>query len=149
MSGRTSDEQQIANLVFRYAELVDAGQFDEVGALFAEATYVGLPGTEVARLMRGLVITYDDGTPRTRHVTTNLIIEIADEATATARSSFTVHQAVDGLALQPIVIGRYADTFAKRESGWVFTERQINMDLVGDMSRHLRRPPTPSHLASP
>jgi hypothetical protein len=45
----------------------------------------------------------DDGTPRTKHVTTNITINVDDAAgTATSRAYFTVLQALPGLALQPI-----------------------------------------------
>jgi hypothetical protein len=85
------------------------------------------------------VILYEDGTPRTKHVITNLVIELApDGATATARSYFTVLQATDGLALQPIIAGRYHDAFARDEGTWRFSERVIHPDLQGDLSRHMR-----------
>ena len=56
---------------------------------------------------------YADGTPRTKHVTTNLVID-ADEAagTATARSYFTVLQQVDDHPLEIVIAGRYHDRFA-------------------------------------
>jgi 3-phenylpropionate/cinnamic acid dioxygenase small subunit len=147
MAWCTSDEQQISNLIFRYAELVDAGRFDDVGALFEHSTYATRPGAEVAGMMKAFVIVYPDGTPKTRHVTTNVMIEL-DEAgtTAASRSSFTVHQAAPGLSLQVIVIGRYADRLEKVDGTWRFSERAITMDLIGDMSHHLRRPPPPTHL---
>jgi hypothetical protein len=55
-----------------------------------------------------LAILYDDGTPRTHHVTTNVIVDVVELAgTVTARSSVTVLQAVSDLPLQPIAAGRY------------------------------------------
>jgi 3-phenylpropionate/cinnamic acid dioxygenase small subunit len=145
MAAETSDEQQIANLVYRYADLVDAGQFEEVGAMFRNGTYATLSGDQIAKGIRSAVISYADGTPRTRHVTTNLSINI-DGSAAAASSTFVVHQAAPGLALQVIVIGRYDDRFECVDGAWRFTERSIRMDLIGDMSHHLRRPPTPTHL---
>jgi hypothetical protein len=48
------------------------------------------------------VIRYEDGTPRTTHVTTNPAIEVDDEAgTAVSRSYFTALQALPELALHP------------------------------------------------
>ena len=87
------------------------------------------------------IIVYDDGTPRTKHVTTNLGIEV-DEAggTAVARSYFTALKALPDLPLQPIVSGRYDDRFERRGGQWRFVERRVRTDLVGDLSRHLRRP---------
>ena len=84
---------------------------------------------------------YDDGTPRTKHVTTNLAINVDEEAgTATARSYFTALQALPDLPLQTIVAGRYHDRFERRDGEWRFVDRRVRTDLVGDVSRHLRRP---------
>jgi hypothetical protein len=38
-SPAVSAEQQIANLCFRYAELVDGAEFDALGEMFAHSTY--------------------------------------------------------------------------------------------------------------
>jgi hypothetical protein len=81
----------------------------------------------------------DNGTPHTKHVTTNLMVNVDEEAgTATARSYFTVLQALpDSLALQPIIAGRYHDRFEKVDGAWRFSERRMLVDLVGDLSQHL------------
>ncbi|OLO99122.1 polyketide cyclase, partial [Mycolicibacterium porcinum] len=74
--------------------------------------------------------------PRTRHLVLNPIVDI-DGARATARSTFCVVQRTDTVALQPIVVGRYADVFARDENGWYFTERKVDVEMVGDVSDHL------------
>ena len=91
-------------------------------------------------LYEATTLRYEDGTPRTKHLTTNVIVEIDDGgASASARSYFTVLQAVPGhLALQPVVAGRYRDRFERAEGGWRFSGRHIVVDLVGDVSQHLR-----------
>jgi 3-phenylpropionate/cinnamic acid dioxygenase small subunit len=90
-------------------------------------------------MFRDMLIVYADGTPRTRHVTTNIAIEVDEEAgTAVARSYFTVLQALPDLALQPIASGRYRDRFERRGGQWRFTARRATVGLVGDVSRHLR-----------
>ena len=68
----------------------------------------------VANLYRSTNRVHDDGTLRTRHLTTNVIVDI-DEAAGTAqtRSAFVVFQATAGVPLQPIVSGRYRDDFAR------------------------------------
>jgi hypothetical protein len=38
-----------------------------------------------------------------------------------------------------IASGRYHDRFERREARWRFAERRVRVDLVGDVSRHLRR----------
>jgi hypothetical protein len=88
--------------------------------------------------MEQMVKRYDDGTPRTKHVTTNLVIDADDDAaTATARSYFTVFQQLKGFPLQPVIAGRYHDSFARVDGEWCLTERVILCDLIGDLSHHL------------
>ena len=66
----------------------------------------------IEKTFRSLVRVYDDGTPRTKHVTTNIRIEVDHESgTAVSHSYVTVMQALPDLPLQPIVAGRYRDVF--------------------------------------
>jgi 3-phenylpropionate/cinnamic acid dioxygenase small subunit len=142
----SSSYRAIENLIATYAELVDAGDFAAVGELLATATFTGGAGSvsgpdAIEKMLQENVIVYDDGTPRTKHVTTNVLIEIDDEAdTAVSRSYFTVLQALPDLPLQPIASGRYQDRLERRNGQWRFVERQVRTDLVGDIRRHLRRP---------
>jgi ketosteroid isomerase-like protein len=142
------DPTLIGNLVARYAELIDAGDFDGVADLLGDAG-IGdgtsqplLRGRDaIAAMFSATTRRYADGTPGTKHVTTNLILDIDAEAgEASARSYWTVLQAVEGLALQPILAGRYHDRFARSGAGWRFTERRYFIDLVGDVSHHMLSP---------
>jgi hypothetical protein len=73
-------------------------------------------------------------------VTTNIAVEVDEAAgTAASRAYFTVLQAVPDLPLQPIAAGRYHDRFERRDGTWRFVERRVLLDLVGDVSRHLRQ----------
>jgi SnoaL-like domain len=135
----------IENLIATYAELVDHGDFTAVGVLLQQATFTGGAGTVSGRsaieeMLRENVIVYEDGTPRTKHITTNVVIEVDEDAgTAAARSYFTVLQALPELSLQPIASGRYRDRFEYRDGEWRFVERCVRTDLVGNLSHHLRR----------
>jgi len=73
-------------------------------------------------------------------VTANPVIDVDDGGgTARVRSSYVVFQGVDGFPLQPIVSGRYADTFTRDGDGrWHWTERRYAIDHAGDLSHHLR-----------
>jgi 3-phenylpropionate/cinnamic acid dioxygenase small subunit len=140
------ERDEIAALVYRYAELIDAGDLDEVAALFEHATWGSgtraerMRGTEEVRRMYNGVILYEDGTPHTKHVITNLVIDHDDGGVdASARSYFTVLQAHDG-GLQPIIAGRYDDRFERVDGRWRFAERIIHPDLQGDLSHHMRGP---------
>jgi hypothetical protein len=144
MSVSPSASEAIATLVYTYAERLDAGDLAGVAQLFADGTFRSERGghyqgsAAVLEVLTSRVRLYD-GTPRTKHVTTNLIIEVDEPAgTATARSYFTVLQAADGLPLQPIIAGRYHDRFARTGTTWRFADRCVIIDLVGDLSKHLR-----------
>lgn len=137
------DRAAITELIYRYAELVDAGDFDGVGDLLARASFGGPRTPEVtgsATIAAVFAMTtrrFEDGTPKTRHLVLNPIIDI-DEGTATARSTFCVVQATDRIALQPIVVGRYLDRFARAPGlGWHFTARIADVEMIGDVSDHL------------
>lgn len=148
----TDHRGAIENLLYTYADAIDDGDYEAVGALFAHARIVDADGHPIAVGEEAVVALYtlttrkhEDGTPLTHHVTTNLLIEIADdETTATCRSRFTVLQRTDLLPLQPIIAGRYVDSFERVDGSWRFTERRMRPTLYGDLSQHLpeefRRP---------
>ncbi len=139
------DRQAIAALVFAYAERIDAGDLDGVAALLRDAVWRsparpgGVRGADAIRNLYADVLLYD-GSPCTQHVVTNLVIAL-DGDTASARARFTVLQARPDFPLQAIAAGRYHDAFARRADGWCFTERTVLLDLVGDLTHHLRRAP--------
>lgn len=139
-----SSASEITRLLYVYAERLDLGDFAGVAALFEHATYrsnagghhVGSAG--VLAVLERMVQCYD-GVPRTKHVVTNVLIDLdAGQQTASARSYFTVFQATDGLPLQAVICGRYHDRFERAGDGWRFTDRLILVDLLGDLRHHLR-----------
>lgn len=137
--------QQIERLLFLYAERIDAGDLTGVAELFRDAK-ITTPsvGSEVAgyeeilNMYKSSTRLYEDNTPRTKHTITNTIIEIdEDHNKATARSYFTVYQALPDFPLQAIIAGRYQDTLVRFEGRWHFRERVMIPELFGDLSRHL------------
>ncbi|NUP40182.1 MAG: nuclear transport factor 2 family protein [Streptomyces sp.] len=140
-----SSHRAIENLIARYAELVDDGDFAGLGILLADATFTGsaepVSGRDaIEKMFQDTLIVYADGTPRTQHVTTNVAIEVDEQAnTAVSRSYVTVMQALPDLPLQPIAGGRYHDRFERRDGQWRFVARRVRINLVGDVSRHLRQ----------
>jgi 3-phenylpropionate/cinnamic acid dioxygenase small subunit len=132
-------KQDVLELLYRYAELIDAGDFDGVGALLGRGNFMGVAGAEaIAALFASTTRRFPEhgNRTRTRHLVLNPIVEI-DGDTARARSTFCVVQQTDTVALQPIVVGRYADAFARDEQGWHFTERRADVEMIGDVSDHL------------
>ncbi|MEB3032492.1 nuclear transport factor 2 family protein [Mycolicibacter sp. MYC340] len=142
MSGAVS----ITNLLYRYAELMDAGDLAGTAALFTHARIkadpegaVILDSAGLLTLWQGLVKIHADGTPRTKHVVTNPILEVDEAAgTATCRSYYTVLQQTETIALQVVAAGRYHDEFERVDGVWRFTFRDYSMfDLKGDLRDHL------------
>jgi ketosteroid isomerase-like protein len=137
-----TDADAIAALIHEYAFRLDAGDLDDVAALFAQAElrFTGndrvLRGTAEARTLYDPVILYDDGTPQTMHQLTNVTVEV-DGETASARTYFTVLQ-ITAQGLHPILAGEYRDRFVRTHDRWHFAERVFDPKLVGDLARHMR-----------
>ena len=138
-----TDGDAIRNLLGRYCDLVDDGDWDAVGGLFtdgrlatADGVVLAAGATDVAAFYRRGTLLHD-GSPRTKHLVTNTALTFLDEA-AVARSSYLVLQSIDGtLPLQPIICGRYEDTFSRAGLAWRWDERRFSVDLTGDLSQHL------------
>ena len=139
-----SDEQSIVNLLQRYCELQDAADLVGVSELFRHAVYTSVGGDtqrgfhEVLEAKRRNLQMHGDSL-RTKHITSNTIVELDTPTWARARSYFTVFQATHSFPLQPIIAGRYHDTFDKVDGQWRFRERLIFSDLIGDLSAHLNQ----------
>ena len=143
--GEWSSYHAITTLMFRYAEYVDAADFEGIGALFAhgEMTTRGMKGAIVgADAVRDLYVhsnkVHENGTLLTRHLTTNVVVDI-DEGhnRAESRSTFVVFQATPTVPLQPIVTGRYRDRFARIDGDWWFAQREMDVGQIGNVSDHL------------
>jgi 3-phenylpropionate/cinnamic acid dioxygenase small subunit len=137
-------EQDVRRLLVRYCELMDAADWDGIGELFRRGVLADETGSifargaaEVASYFREHIRLYD-GSPGTKHLVLNTILDNTKEDVIVANSSYLVLQSLDDSPLQPIVTGRYRDTFS-RDPTWRFTERRYSIDLAGDLSRHLKR----------
>lgn len=144
----TGAAREIENLIYGYAERIDTGDLDGLAALFAHGRICGVPdgppetvfeGTlGVRRLYEMAIRLYDDGTPKTKHFTTNVQLHIDEPAgTASGSAYYCVAQTTPDLPLQIIVTGRYRDTFHRIEGVWWFDTRVMFIDQVGDTSQHL------------
>jgi len=140
---------EISNLIYLYAELLDAGDLDGVAGLFAHGRICGMEGgppetvfegpARVRQMYEMATRIHDDGTPKTKHNTSNIRLFI-DEAAGTARASayYCVTQATAQLPLQVIVTGHYHDTFHRIDGSWWFDSRTMFIDQIGDVSQHLK-----------
>ena len=142
-----TSERAIEHLLYTYADRIDRGDLDGVADLFAHGRIRGTADGPVFEGWDGVramfetrVRIYDDGTPKTQHLTTNARIEVDEDAgTARSRACYSVTQATPDLPLQVIVTGRYDDTFHRVADRWAFDTRVMHVDQVGDVSHHLKR----------
>lgn len=140
-------ESKIANLLYIYAERMDAGDLDGAAQLFRHADIIVTGSDEpikydkLREIWNDFVQIYPCGTPRTKHIVSNPIIEV-DVAgdTASCRSYYSVLQQTDALPLQIIAAGRYHDRFQRVDGEWRFVFRDYSLfDHVGDVSQHLKQ----------
>ena len=140
------DSRYIENLIYCYAERIDNGDLEGVAELFRDAEIISLVHNvrrkgfdEVLKMYQLSCRLYEKtGTPLTKHLTTNIIIELDETGMqASARSYYTVIQATSILPLQAIISGRYNDHFLKQGNQWQFSSREMIVDLIGDCSAHL------------
>jgi hypothetical protein len=140
-------QDEIRNLVFRYCELIDAGNVDALADLFSDAVVVGHDGAVIARGRDEVRAMYDRGGRRertsggraTKHLTTNVFVEVDDAAgTAIARSYWVllVSSSADE-PIRPVLAGRYHDRFTHVDGCWRFAERAYLVDLTGSESAAL------------
>lgn len=140
------DSRYIENLIYTYADRIDAGDLEGVAELFRHAEIEAPAQNSVCKGYDEVLAMYQfstrlyekTGTPLTKHITSNVIIEVAEDAlSAHSKAYYTVVQATDTLALQPIIAGRYRDSFSRVDGEWRFSRREMHVDLLGDLSAHL------------
>jgi hypothetical protein len=147
---RLDAESAIRQLHATYTHFLDSGDFAGVAELLqhAELDVLG----HVVSTLEGLKAFYDaglqvheDGTPRTWHTVANVLIDVgASGETATSVSYYTVHQQLEGFALQPICTGKYVDQFVRNEGQWRFARRAVTLHSAGDLSHHVKGSNDPS-----
>jgi|TARA_B110000444_G_C18529246_1_gene450371 hypothetical protein len=133
-------EKEILHLMNEYCFAIDSGDLATFGRLFAHAEWIAegkKPGKESANNL----IIYADGTPRTKHMMSNIDLEIDEiNARAVGHCYVTVWQQTDDFPLQAIFAGDYFDEFEQVEGKWRFSKRELRHSLIGDMSAHLKVP---------
>jgi hypothetical protein len=132
-------ENACAKLVVHYTHWVDFGEAERVAELFAPdgVWAVGdtrFEGREAVRAM--LRARQEMSQRRSRHVCTNLAIDVEDADHATglvylslSRHDFAAGATPDGLAPggPPVAVGQYYDRFIRTEEGWRFAFRRAEL----------------------
>jgi ketosteroid isomerase-like protein len=120
-----------SDLIARYTHFADLGEIQRVPELFTEDGVWATP-TEQHEGQEALRKRFESsvGLQRiTRHVCTNVLVNVlsAEEATATVYLTLYRHDGpVDGPApiSGPVKMGQYRDRLVKTAEGWRFAERR-------------------------
>lgn len=138
--------EAIERLLYAYSDTIDRGDFEATAQLFGDDGLYGMLGSGAAQGAQQVLATFQrsvrlyDGVPRTRHIVTNVIIDVEPGAiTGTAQSYVHVMHQPPGMPLVPIAAGTYHDRVHLVNGDWRFAERRMHIELVGDMTTHLTR----------
>ncbi|MCS3471536.1 hypothetical protein M2401_005300 [Pseudomonas sp. JUb42] len=144
MLTRLASEAAIQRLHATYIHRLDSADFAGVAEVLQHAELDVLGNLTCGRenLQRffeaGLQL-HADGTPRTWHTMANVLIDIDPSGDkASSASYYTVHQQLEGFALQPICTGKYLDQFERHHGQWRFTRRAVTLSLAGDLRHHVK-----------
>ena len=121
-SDRLAIEWECAKLIARYANLVDAADWPAVAALYTEDAVFARPTNPDAPLLgREAILAAFLARPArvTRHVCSNVVVEVEGPESARATSAMVLY-----LADKPPLAGSFHDRFRLTPAGWRFAERR-------------------------
>lgn len=127
------DRLAIEQLIQRHAWLIDHGEADKVGELFAEEG--ALYGIGPDKVGRKAIAEWGRQRAamterRSRHLQSNILIEplAADAARGWVALTLYRHDGPGQGSATPLLIAEYADRYAREPDGsWLFTERRLTV----------------------
>jgi hypothetical protein len=126
-------------LVRRFAWLNDAGRYEELAALFTEDGSFARPSAPDApvRGREAILASFRQRPPRfTRHVVSNIIVDVLDDGRAIAHSTVLLYVADDTggapphPASGPVLVGAFEDELVRQAGGWRFARRTGSLALA-------------------
>ena len=120
---RRAIEWECTRLINLYANLNDAGRWEEVAALYAEDGLMTRPTAPDDPIVgrEALLAGFKSRPPRTsQHIVGNIVIDVESETEARGYSVILLFTAAD----KPPLVGSYRDRFRLTGEGWRFAERR-------------------------
>jgi hypothetical protein len=131
-------------LLTAYGDHFDRGDFASFSSLFDHGTWFlteaqGPGSAPVRRWCEEMVHLYDD-VPGTRHLTSNLFLDLDVVAgTGSATSHVTVWQQLPDRPWNVLLVGRFHDHVHRIDDRWSFSHRHLEPEVIGDLDGHLHR----------
>ena len=125
---RRAIEHDCARLVALYANFNDEARWEDVAALYAEDGAMSRP-TAPDVFIHGraaILAAFQSRPPRTtRHVCSNVVIEVESEVVARGTSAMVLYTAND-----KAIVGSFHDRFVLTAEGWRFAERRGSLTFT-------------------
>jgi ketosteroid isomerase-like protein len=121
------DEAAITRMIHDYAARNDAGDWDEVAALYVPEGRMSRPiaPDDFVEGADAILAAFKARPPRTtRHICANIRVDVNGD-TAAATSQILLFTA----AGQPPLVGSYVDKLVRTPEGWRFVERRGSLDF--------------------
>jgi hypothetical protein len=122
-SERRAIEWECARLINLYALLNDEARWDEVAALYASDGVMTRPTAPDQPIVgrEAILAAFKARPPRmTRHVCSNIVIDVESATSARGRSAMLLFTSAD----KPPLVGGFEDRFVLTDDGWRFAERR-------------------------
>jgi uncharacterized protein (TIGR02246 family) len=135
-------ERECERLVYRYAWLVDSGEAAAIADLFAEDGTWAAGGGEPMRGRDGIRAGFEArqavARRQSRHVMTNVLIDVTGPDTATGRVYLVNfrHDSPSGVAEKPApadvpkYVGEYNLSFRRVDGAWLFHTLELDLAFV-------------------
>jgi ketosteroid isomerase-like protein len=136
---RRAVEADCIRLINHYANCNDAGDWDAVAALYTEDGMMRRPSGGDPVVGRAAILAGFKARPARsqRHVIANTVVEVIDEATATAFCAILLFQGEPAgapgelpvMSANSPLVGWYRDRIVRTAEGWQFSERAGGLDF--------------------
>jgi ketosteroid isomerase-like protein len=132
-------ERECEKLVMQYCHFIDHQEAARVAELFAQdGVWASADNTMAGRaaILKGFQGRQDNLTRASRHICSNLIVEVIDESAAKGVVYLTLyrHDGELGRRVSPVkgpsMIGEYRDEFVRTPDGWRFLRREVSIDFL-------------------
>lgn len=131
-------ERACARLVTEYCHFVDHGEAAKIAGQFTEdGVWASATDTRSGReaIAKSFGRRQDNAARMSRHVCSNLLIDVIDENNASGVVYLTLYRHDGDPARRvspteaPDIIGEYRDTFVRTSDGWRFKQREIHVSF--------------------